>query len=106
MTESGLGTRKRGQAGWLGVSLFALLLVVLSGCAADTSCVQNKQYVHAETFPMLQDPPGLKVPKPDPNMQIPAVSGGPVVAYKTAPQGVDPSSPIARCLTTPPSLSN
>jgi uncharacterized lipoprotein len=59
----------------------------------------------AKRFPPLKSPPGLAVPKPDPNMAIPKVANGPVGHYKQAPPGTNSDNPAARCLTTPPLMS-
>jgi len=85
---------------------FAAVLVGLSACSSTPSCLKSQPYTDAQQFPGLKSPPGLDVPAPDPDMQIPNVSDGPIAAYATAPAGTDPEIENSRCLTTPPPISD
>lgn len=81
------------------------LAALLGGCAGGPNCLKTQRYENAKAFPTLKDSAGLNVPKPDPDMQIPSVSSGPVARYSAAPQGTDADNPRARCLTTPPPIN-
>ncbi|WP_423823853.1 hypothetical protein V5738_07745 [Salinisphaera sp. SPP-AMP-43] len=89
----------------VGSGVAVVLAAALTGCAGTPDCFKNQSYTDAQTFPKLKNTAGLSVPASDPDMQIPAVSGGPVAAYKASPQGTDSENPQSRCLTTPPPLS-
>ena len=88
-----------------GAVLVAAVAAALGGCAGGPDCLKPQRYDHASVFPQLKSPPGLKIPTPDEDMQIPDVSRGPVAAYDTAPQGTEADNPRSRCLTTPPPLN-
>lgn len=88
----------------VGGGVAVVLAVALGGCAGTPDCLKNQSYTDAKTFPKLKRTAGLSVPASDPDMQIPAVTGGPVAAYKVPPQGTDSENPQSRCLTTPPPL--
>ena len=81
------------------------LAAFLSGCAGAPDCLKTQRYENAQVFPKLKDSAGLSVPKPDPDMQIPNITSGPVARYSVAPQGTDADNPRARCLTTPPPIN-
>lgn len=74
----------------------------LAACSGTPNCLEKQSYENATAFPPLKAPPGLSAPKPDPDMQIPQVSSGPVRTYPAAPPGTDSTNPRSRCLTTPP----
>ncbi|MGB7755403.1 MAG: hypothetical protein WBL23_05015 [Salinisphaera sp.] len=88
----------------MGGGLVIVLAAILGGCAGSPDCLKTQRYQNASVFPKLKSPAGLQIPKPDPDMQIPDVSNGPIAAYSTAPQGTEADNPQSRCLTTPPPL--
>lgn len=85
--------------------LVIVVAAILTGCAGSPDCLKTQHYESAKAFPKLKSPAGLQIPKPDPDMEIPSVSNGPVAAYSAPPQGTDADNSQARCLTTPPPLS-
>lgn len=83
------------------------LPLVLTACTTTYDCKGVRAYMYAQQFPALKNPPGLNVPPPDPSMDIPHVSAGPVRKYANAPE--DAMLPdglrrneLAGCLVAPP----
>jgi uncharacterized lipoprotein len=108
MVESGCKLLMKRRIRLLGAGGIAMFSMLLASCSlfTDTSCVGNTDYAHAQAFPKMKSPLGLQVPKPDQDMQIPQVRSGPVTTYDAVPTGIDPDSPPAKCLTTPPPLGH
>ncbi|MDA3921143.1 MAG: hypothetical protein PF501_10745 [Salinisphaera sp.] len=80
-------------------------VATLSACSSTPNCLKDQPYMQAKQFPPLKSPPGLQVPKPDADNQIPSVANGPVGAYAQAPKGTDSNNEYNRCLTTPPPIA-
>lgn len=83
----------------------AVATFLVSACSTTPDCLKHHAYMDAKTFPKLKSPPGLQVPKPDQDMQIPGIASGPVGHYKKAPATASPDNAAGRCLTTPPAMN-
>lgn len=85
-------------------ALFGLVaLIVLAGCSSISDCLEPQPYMQAKQMPPLASPPGLDVPPPDPDMQIPDVGSGPIGDYEQPIKG-RPDSVLAHCLIAPPAM--
>lgn len=80
-------------------------LATLSACSSTPGCLKHQSYRDAEQFPALKSPPGLQVPKPDPDNEIPSVADGPVGSYAQAPNSTETDNEYSRCLTAPPPVA-
>jgi len=81
-----------------------LCAVALAACSTTPDCLEPQPYMDAKAFPPLESPPGLNVPAPDPELQIPDVASGPVGHYDEVPANADAEDPAARCLVAPPPM--
>lgn len=78
-------------------------MAALSGCSSMSNCLEPQPYMQAEQMPPLENPPGLDVPAPDPDQQIPAVAEGPVGSFEQPIEGRRESA-LAHCLIAPPPM--
>lgn len=84
----------------------AAAVAILSACSSTPNCLKDQSYMSATQFPALKSPPGLQVPNPDADNEIPSVADGPVGSYAQAPNGTETDNEYSRCLTAPPPVSN
>lgn len=73
---------------------------LLASCSTGLTCGNSHPYTNYSPKPLLQAPPGVTLPKPDPAYVIPAAG----TVAKVAPAPAAAANGAQPCLVTPPSV--